>query len=224
VARLFAAHNAFAQTCNHDGGQQTGDPHPMRSGVQRATTRTAICGIAMTLLGMPAAQADPLGEKVQLCDGCHGENGIPQEKTMPVIWGQMAGYLYLQLRDYKRGNRANDIMASVVANMDRSDMLAVAEYFSKKSWPNRQQPSAPSDVALKARQANSSIGCTGCHLDAFQGTGSVPRLAGQSQQYMTKTIAEFRSHQRANNPGMSGLMNATSESDIAALTEYLAGL
>ena len=40
-----------------------------------------------------------------MCGGCHGENGVPQEKTTPVIWGQHLGYLYLQLRDYKRGDR-----------------------------------------------------------------------------------------------------------------------
>ena len=43
--------------------------------------------------------AQTIEEKAQLCAACHGENGIPQEKTMPVIWGQYQGYLYLQLRD-----------------------------------------------------------------------------------------------------------------------------
>jgi cytochrome c553 len=52
----------------------------------------------------------------------------------------------------------------------------------------------------------------------------VPRLAGQSREYLVKTMADFRSRKRANNPGMSDLMAATSESDLAALAEYLAGL
>jgi cytochrome c553 len=192
----------------------------------RALMRYAALGLlGATSTGLCASgRAATLDENVELCAGCHGAAGIPQEKTTPVIWGQMEGYLYLQLRDYKRGTRANEIMAAVVENMDRSDLLALAEYFSKKPWPNLQQPAAPPDVSLKARQANSSVGCTGCHLDAYQGDSSVPRLAGQRRDYMDKTIAEFRSHQRANNPGMSGLMNATSESDLAALTQYLAGL
>jgi cytochrome c553 len=170
------------------------------------------------------ARAETIDDKAQLCSACHGENGIPQEQTTPVICGQMEGYLYLQLRDYKRGTRANEIMATVVENLDRSDMLALAEYFSKKPWPNLQQQAAPSEVASQARQANASVGCTDCHLDAYQGDSTVPRLAGQSLQYMDKTITDFRSHARANNPGMSSLMNATSESDLAALTKYLAGL
>jgi cytochrome c553 len=52
----------------------------------------------------------------------------------------------------------------------------------------------------------------------------VPRLAGMGRDYLTKTIADFRSHARANNPGMSDLMNATSPDDLAALEEYLSGL
>jgi cytochrome c553 len=195
----------------------------MRLRVRSITLPMALVAV-VTTISIAASRADTLEEKAQLCGGCHGENGIPQDKMFPIIWGQMEGYLYLQLRDYKRGTRANEIMATVVENMDRSDMLALAEYYSKKPWPNLEQPSAPADVVLKARQANSSVGCTGCHLDVYQGDSSIPRLAGQSRDYMEKTIAEFRSHQRGNNPGMSSLMNATSESDLAALTQYLAGL
>src|SRR5262245_50018145 len=48
-----------------------------------------------------------LKELVELCAACHGENGLPQEKTTPIIWGQTLGYQYLQLRDYKNGDRKN---------------------------------------------------------------------------------------------------------------------
>jgi cytochrome c553 len=72
--------------------------------------------------------------------------------------------------------------------------------------------------------ANHSVGCTGCHLDHFQGDGTVPRLAGQSREYLAKTTADFRTRARRNNPGMSDLMIATSVDDLAALSEYLSGL
>ena len=104
-------------------------------------------------------------------------------------------------------------------------MLALAEYFSAKPWPALGQPTAPEAVAKQALAANGSVGCTGCHLDRYQGDGgSVPRLAGQSREYMTKTVAEFRTRARGNNPGMSDLMKATPEDDLAALAEFLAGL
>ena len=175
-------------------------------------------------LSVDAARAETLEEKASLCGACHGESGIPQERLTPIIWGQQEGYIYLQLRDYRRGTRANESMNAAVEGMERDDLLALAEYFSKKPWPNLQQPQASEAVAGRAHQANTSVGCTGCHLDAYQGDSSVPRLAGQSKDYLDQTIADFRDHKRNNNPGMSSLMNAATPEDLAAITAYVAGL
>ena len=86
------------------------------------------------------------------------------------------------------------------------------------------QPRAPKDVAERAINASRSVGCPACHLDHFQGDGTVPRLAGMGRDYLAKTVADFRARVRGNNPGMSGLMLATSQEDLAALIDYLAGL
>jgi len=179
---------------------------------------------AMLAVVMGAAGAQPSDDKVQLCNACHGENGVPQDKTIPVIWGQQQGYLYLQLRDYRRGDRKNEPMQQVVAEMERSDMMALAEYYSQKPWPDLRQPRAPQPVASQALRANVALGCTGCHLGEYQGAGTQPRLAGQIREYMAQTMLAFRTGERGNNPGMSDLMKAISEDDIAAAAEYLAGL
>ena len=170
------------------------------------------------------ANAQTIEEKVQICASCHGDDGKPIDKAIPAIWGQQQGYIYIQLRDFKRGDRRNDIMQPIASPMERDDMLAIAEYFSKKRWPDLGQPRAPKEIANRALRANSSIGCTGCHLDQFQGDGTVPRLAGMSRDYLTKTMADFRTRARGNNPGMSDLMLATPPEDMAALAEYLSGL
>ena len=43
-----------------------------------------------------------LAELVPMCLACHGENGVPNYAESPVIDGQHEGYLYIQLRDYKK--------------------------------------------------------------------------------------------------------------------------
>ena len=181
-------------------------------------------GIGLSLCGSFPAVAQSIEDKIQVCAGCHGQDGKPIDKIIPVIWGQQAGYLYIQLRDFKRNDRKNEVMQPIVASMERQDMMDIAEYFSKKPWPDLGQPRASKDVSERALSANRSIGCTGCHLDLFQGDGTVPRLAGQSQEYLEKTTADFRTRVRGNNPGMSDLMIATSPDDLAALSEYLSGL
>jgi cytochrome c553 len=172
----------------------------------------------------PCAPAQTIEEKAQICGACHGENGIPQQKTMPVIWGQLQGYLYLQLRDYKSGARKDDIMSPLAQTLERDDMMALALYFSQKPWPDLQQPPAPLDVAKRAGAANVSIGCTGCHQGEYQGAGTQPRLAGQTQEYLQQSMMDFRTRARGNNPGMTDLMLATAVEDIDALAQYMAGL
>jgi cytochrome c553 len=184
-------------------------------------------GIVLSALSSPAtkpALAETIAEKAKVCAACHGQDGTPANKTIPVIWGQQVGYLYIQLRDFKRGDRKNEIMRPIASSFEKDDMLAIAEYFSAKPWPDLKQPRSSKDVAERALSAEHSVGCTGCHLDRFQGDGTVPRLAGQSREYLARTMTDFRTKARGNNPGMSDLMIATPSDDLAALAQYLAGL
>src|SRR5262245_37536486 len=184
----------------------------------------AVALLMSLAMGGSAFADDPIEAKAKVCITCHGENGVPQLKTTPVIWGQNAGYLFYQLRDFKSGARKNDLMSPIAASLDQADLLPLAQYFSKLKWPNLQQQPAPDDVAKKAQAAAASIGCPGCHLAYFQGDGTTARLAGQNHDYLLKTMNDFRDGTRGNNPGMSDLMKATSPDDIAALAQYLAGL
>jgi cytochrome c553 len=185
-----------------------------------ATLLTAALAL---LAAMPPIRAQSIDDKASLCAGCHGENGVPQQNTWPVIWGQQQGYLYLQLRDFKSGARKNDIMGPIAQTMTRDDMAALALYFSQKSWPDLQQPRAPADVSARALTAINSVVCTSCHQASYLGDSTQPRLAGQRKEYLQQTMLDFRNRSRANNPGMSDLMLSISEQDIADCAGYMAG-
>ena len=182
--------------------------------------------IALFAIAIPngAARAQDVAQKAQICAGCHGEKGVPVDTNTPVIWGQQAGYLYLQLRDFKSGARKSELMLPVAQTISRDDMMALATLFSQKQWPDLGQPASPHDVVVEAARANQSIGCTGCHQGEYQGDSTQPRLAGQRREYLERTMLDFRTGARGNNPGMSDLMKAASEGDLAAMAQYLAGL
>jgi cytochrome c553 len=185
----------------------------------------ALALIVFPLLGLPTSSfAQSVEEKAQLCSACHGETGVPIDRKIPVIWGQQAGYLYLDLRDFKLGNRKNEQMSSIAAALSRDDMLALAEYFSKKPWPNLSQPRAADATVHRAEVAASSGQCTQCHLGGYVGAGTTPRLANQGKQYLLKTMQDFRSGARANNPWMTDLLKTYKDEDIEAMAEYLSGL
>jgi cytochrome c553 len=184
----------------------------------RALSLLALVAIGTASLPASPSPAQAIDEKALLCAGCHGENGVPQQTKAPVIWGQHQGYTYLQLRDYKSGARKNEIMSPLAQSLERDEMLALALYFERKRWPDLQQAPASSAAAARA------LVCTGCHQANYLGEGTQPRIAGQTKEYLLRSMLDFRSRARANNPGMSDLMLAISEDDIAACAEYLAGL
>jgi cytochrome c553 len=95
--------------------------------------------------------------------------------------------------------------------------MPLAQYFAKKAWPNLQQPRPPQDVAAQARRANASVVCTSCHREGFKGDSTQPQLAGQFRAYLEKTMKDFKSGERANNPGMTNFMKGLTDQDIAAL-------
>jgi cytochrome c553 len=173
-----------------------------------------------------AAHAQDIEQKAQVCATCHGENGVPtqQASPVPVIWGQQLGYLFIELRDFKTGARKNDLMSPIAQSLDFSDLMPLAQYFSQKQWPNLAQPPAAADLATQAQRANAAAVCTSCHQEGFKGDSTQPRLAGQSHDYLLKTMTDFRTGARANNPGMTDIMKAISQPDIAALAAYLAAL
>jgi len=173
-----------------------------------------------------AAYSQSIEEKAQICSACHGENGVPAEQPfpVPVIWGQNLGYLFFQLRDFKSGARKNEQMAPVAEAIEPGDLMALAQYFSKKPWPNLEQPHPPADVAAVARRVNTSVVCTSCHLEGFKGDSTQPRLAGQIRTYLEKTMKDFSTGARGNNPGMTGFMKGLTDQEIAAMAAWLAGM
>ena len=181
--------------------------------------------VAVALLaGSAAAWADTIEDKAALCSACHGLKGVSEDNLTPIIWGQNAGYLYLQLRDYQKGARKDDRMTPIAQGLVQDDALALAEYFAAKPWPNNGAPAASKADADIANTLNRAVVCTSCHLAQFQGDSSIPRLADQQRGYLVKTMLDFRDRTRTNSPAMSDFMNAATPDQLAAMADYLAGM
>jgi cytochrome c553 len=182
----------------------------------------AICYFA---IGQPvSATAQSVDELATVCAGCHGEKGVPIDKTIPNIWGQNRAYLLNQLHYFKVGQRKNEQMAPIVEPLSKTDIEALATHFSKLPWPDLQQPAAADDVKVKARAVLDPLNCRGCHQEHYQGDTVRPRLAGQQDEYLVKTMTDFHTGDRKTYLGMVALMKSIDEADIKALGAYLAGL
>lgn len=196
----------------------------MKSGwLRRALVRGPGVFFALALLASSPSNANQLEAKIALCTSCHGANGLPNDPATPIITGQEFYYLYVQLKDYKAGRRANPIMGGIVTQMEKEEMQALAKHFSERKWP-RVQVTADDETVRLAQQATTAGQCVQCHLGGYEGNSRVPRLAGQQVDYLEKTMLEFKNKVRLNSPAKGSLMNAYPEDEIAAMARYLGAL
>ena len=187
--------------------------------------------LALTVTSVVHAQAPPppaagtsLAQKVDVCTTCHGPNGNSASPQYPVLAGQNARYLYLQLKDFKEGRRHDVQMDPMAASLERDDMLALADYFSKQKPAPSGFKADPAKVALGKKKTDEVL-CPMCHLGEFAGQNEIPRVAGQKYEYVKKQLADFKAKRRTNDAGnMTSVAATLSDADIDNLAQYIANL
>ncbi|MCH9020313.1 MAG: c-type cytochrome [Proteobacteria bacterium] len=190
-----------------------------------ARTGALILGLCLVMTGHAAARDDAYAavrEELELCVACHGEGGASSQPEFPILAGQHLYYLYVQLKDFKSGYRKNDEMGLIAAELDKAEMLMIAEYFSEQIWPRIGFRADPA-IALKGETAAAAGQCVQCHRGGYEGDSRVPRLAGQHRAYLNQTMLDFKHKVRNNSPAKSTLMTSFGDADIAAMADFLAG-
>src|SRR3982074_3286282 len=95
---------------------------------------TLLVFIAMLLPSVCFAQDAAAGkEKAAVCAACHGAEGNSAIPLYPILAGQNARYIYLQLRDFNKKRRQDPLMSPMAANLSAKDMLDLAAYFSAQN-------------------------------------------------------------------------------------------
>jgi|SRR5215471_9283768 len=175
---------------------------------------------------LSTARADPEAgrKKAGACITCHGPEGNSASGEYPILAGQTARYLYLELRDFKEGRRTNGLMGPFVEKLSRDDMLDLAEYFAaQKPKPIAFKPDAAR--VARGRKKAEEVLCTMCHLGGMKGQNEIPRVAGQHPEYVIKQLKAFKARTRTNDAGsMTAVAQTITEQDIEDLAHYIASL
>jgi len=93
--------------------------------------------------------------------------------------------------------------------------------------PVAAQQAAPKPAAGDAAEAHKKIAmCEGCHgipgyKTAYPVVYHVPKLGGQSREYITNALNAYKSRQRKH-PSMIGIAASLTDKDIADLAAYYA--
>ena len=175
---------------------------------------------------LPAAHADLAAgkRKAEACAACHGADGNAAIPQFPVLAGQTARYLYLQLKDFKEGRRSEPAMAPMVAKLSTQDMLDLAEYFAAQK-PKPIAFNADAARVARGRKKAEEVLCTMCHLVGLAGQNEIPRVAGQHPEYVIKQLKAFKARTRTNDAGnMTSVAQTITEQDIEDLAHYISSL
>lgn len=163
-------------------------------------------------------------KKAEACVACHGANGNSTVPLFPVLAGQNARYTYLQLRDYKEGARKDPVMAPIAANLSKEDMQDIAAYFAVQQPLSIKFKADPARVKLGFAKTQEVL-CSMCHLGGLKGQNEIPKLSGQSYDYIFKQLTDFKARNRTNDAGnMAAVSQTLSDDDIINISQYIANI
>ena len=190
--------------------------------------------------GMSAGEGDAKAgqTKSELCQGCHGADGISIDPTtFPNLAGQFEGYIFKQVQDFQLGNRNDDTMSAMAAMVtERQDLKDIAAYFaSQKQMKGKPSGSKVANVGKKIFETgNKKLGdygaCVRCHGENGKGKSKTislfPVIGGQQKAYVIKQLKDFKAGTRVNDPAgmMAMVAKGLDDKEIEAVADYVSGL
>jgi cytochrome c553 len=165
-------------------------------------------------------------DKAAVCASCHGDNGNSMVSTFPKLAQQHSSYLIKQLKAFKSGTRKNPMMSSIAMGLTDEDMVDIADYYAEQKISANElpvlddedeTPAATENVKKADVQAIIAQGsdlyrngdltrevsaCIACHGPFGEGNkpAAFPVLKSQHADYLIKTLTDFKTGERSNNP------------------------
>ncbi len=200
----------------------------------------AVASLAATLSGAAfatgaAKSAKPdlaAGEAkaTQVCVACHAVDGSRGAPSFPILQGQHPEYLVKQLQEFKSGKRKNAVMLGFASALSDKEMVDVAAFYASKKAKegfaaNKDTVALGEKIYRGGIAAKAVPACAGCHSPNGAGIpAQYPRLSGQHADYTKAQLTAFRQGDRTNSAQMTAIASILSDKEIAALSDYIAGL
>jgi cytochrome c553 len=190
----------------------------------RRTALAMMLVVTMALLaGRSGARAETLEEKVAPCLACHGEKGSSEIENTPSLGGQTAPYALIQIYMFRDKLRVFDVMNEMTKSFTDDDLRAVSDFIAKLPVP---QPTADAADAARIERGKVLIKqnrCDFCHRPDLAGNENVPRIAAQREDYLLKTLREYKTNIRHGYDGsMAEVLQPVQDKDIADLAYTIA--
>jgi cytochrome c553 len=176
-----------------------------------------------TVLLWAAARAETFQERAAPCFACHGGKGQSETPEIPSLGGQPAPYLLIQIYLFREKQRVLDVMNELTKSFTDDDLRTFSDNLAKLP-----PPPAPSDAGDPARIAAGRAlitqhRCNSCHNLDLSGKENVPRIADQREDYLVKTLREYKNNTRHGYDGtMAEVLNPVTDAQIVELAYTIA--
>jgi cytochrome c553 len=168
------------------------------------------------------AAAIQLEERLPTCLACHGERGTSTMAETPSLGAQMSPYLLIQLYLFRENQRVNEIMNPMVHDFSDTDLQTFADAMAKLPAPVPVTDPAIETRMEKGRALVQQYRCNFCHNADLAGRDNVPRIASQREDYLAKTMKEYKSNTRHGYDGsMAEVLQPISEPEIEDLAFFI---
>lgn len=171
---------------------------------------------------VPATAAEPQ-EKIAQCLACHGAEGTSTTEDVPSLGAQRSPYTLIQLFMFREKIRVAEPMNEMAMGLSDSELQSLADAIA--ALPAPKPPEDPGDpVRLqRARALTEQNHCNICHAADFSGQQTAPRLADQREDYLLKTLRDYKSGGRhAYEPIMLEVLQPIDDATLVELAYYLA--
>jgi len=176
--------------------------------------------VAGTLRGTQAAEPP---EKLVPCLACHGAEGTSKIDNVPSLGAQTAPFTLIQLFMFREGLRVAEPMNEMAKPLSDDDLRLMSDFIA--TVPPPKPPADVGDPARfdKARALAEQHHCNVCHQPDFSGKENVPRLADQREDYLLKTLREYKSGaRRGYDATMAEALQPVDDAALVELSYYLA--
>ena len=182
-----------------------------------------VLAVAVLSLAATAAGAQPLRERLAPCLACHGASGTSETPGVPSLGGQPAFYLLAQLVMFRERMRASEPMTTMMQGVRDADLKAMADAIAKLPPPAGDATPAEPARTERARALIARNRCNICHQANFSGVENVPRLAGQREDYILKSLRGYKDNSRRGyDTQMADVVATLADADFVDLAHYLA--
>jgi cytochrome c553 len=186
--------------------------------------RAVFLAAVLVVAALPTG-AVTLQERIAQCQACHGENGQSGNPEVPSLGAQQQNFVLVQLYMFREKLRQIDVMNEVAKGMTDGDLQAISEYVSKLPAPKPPGDAGDSLQMAHAQDLIAANHCNFCHTQNFAGQDQIPRLAGQREDYLLKSLRDYKSGaRRAYDPAMSSVVEPLKDEDFVVLAAYIARL